>query len=74
MADPLSIAAGVGSLVTVCIKLSHGLHVLAGKYKAAQSVLSTLSVECSVTNTALSQIQQALVLKPDILSHFSVTI
>jgi hypothetical protein len=64
IADPISIAASIGSLLSVCLKLSQSLNTLHGKYKSASLGVSSLSAECSVTFTALRLLSE----RPDILS------
>ena len=71
MAEPLSIIVGLASLISVCLKVSRGVKTVAEKYQAVNNTLSALSVECSVTSAALSQIEQMLAAKQ--ASHLIVS-
>jgi hypothetical protein len=55
--EPLSIAAGVASLVTTCVKTIRSLKAIADTYKSASLTISAITSECSIISTALSQIQ-----------------
>jgi hypothetical protein len=68
IADPIPIAASIGSLLSVCLKLSQSLNTLYGKYKSASLGISLLSTECSITSTAPLHMQRLLSERPDILS------
>lgn len=56
MADPLSIATGVASLVTSFSRAATGCHGLVSKYKGAPMVLSSVSLECKTLCMALNHI------------------
>jgi hypothetical protein len=65
--DPLSIATGVASLVTVCVKSIRSLKAIANTYKSASPTILAISSECSVISAALSQIQNLFLRNPDSL-------
>lgn len=55
--EPLSIAAGVASLVTACVKTIISLKAIADRYKSASLTIWAITFECSVIRRALSQIK-----------------
>lgn len=70
MCEPLSIIAGVASLVTVCVKISQGLSTLKDKFQFAQRTIALLGSECSATCMGLSQLHSAFQNRPEILNTF----
>jgi Fungal N-terminal domain of STAND proteins len=66
--DPLSITAGVASLVGTCVKTVRSLKAAVDTYKLASLTISAITSECSVISATLSQIQDLFLQNPDTLA------
>ena len=67
MADPLSIAVGITSLIGVSLKLSHGLKDVCAKFQRAPQTISSLYRECSNTSTGLVTLNRLLQSRANVL-------
>ena len=66
--DPLSIAAGVTSLLGACAAVTRSLNDLRGKYSRSDSTFTAISTECTIISSTLSHV--ARIAKHD-FSNFS---
>ena len=83
--DPLSIAASVGGLTTICISIVKKLNELRGKFKSAALIVRSLQSEVKVISISLSQLQSILLddadaapsqalLEPEVLSAVDISL
>jgi hypothetical protein len=70
--DPLSITAAVASLIFTCAKVTKCFQAVKSTYSSAPTTITSMTSECAVISTALSQIQSLVLKDPIILSsHLS---
>jgi hypothetical protein len=68
MADPLSLAASIGTAATACLKISAWLIELGTKYAHAKAALCSLAAECSTTKVVLERLAGLMKSRPNLLS------
>jgi hypothetical protein len=60
MVDPVTIVSVANTLITISTKLFNGINLLIDKYKGADTLLTNLSLQCSMANSAFARIQTLL--------------
>lgn len=60
MADPISITAGILSILKGSVTIIQSLNTLKEKFDFSHLTIASLSAECSTTSMGLSQLQSAL--------------
>jgi hypothetical protein len=63
--DPISIISGVSAVAKICLWAGQEIYDLANTYNSANSVLSSISRECSITATSLMRTQDVLRERPE---------
>lgn len=65
--DPLSIAAGIGSITVSCATLAKSIGNIRDKYKGAPQLVASLQAETKVIGISLSNLQRVLLNDTDSL-------